>query len=68
MASYADRQWGIRKQIQRGRSRTTITPLDQTERIEELALMLRGDSAAEGTRQEALAMLREAQATRSEMP
>jgi hypothetical protein len=28
----------------------------------ELALMLRGDSAAEGTRQEALAMLLEAQA------
>jgi DNA repair protein RecN (Recombination protein N) len=65
MASYADRQWGIRKQIQRGRSRTTITPLDQAERVEELALMLRGDSAAEGTRQEALAMLREAQATRT---
>jgi DNA repair protein RecN (Recombination protein N) len=65
MASYADRQWGIRKQIERGRSRTTITPLDQAERIEELASMLRGDSAAEGTRQEALAMLREAQATRS---
>jgi DNA repair protein RecN (Recombination protein N) len=66
MASYADHQWGIRKQIERGRSRTTITPLDQAERIEELALMLRGDSAAEGTRQEALAMLREAQGTRSE--
>ncbi len=68
MASYADRQWGIRKQVERGRSRTTITPLDHAERIEELALMLRGDSAAEGTRQEALAMLREAQATRSETP
>ena len=61
MASYADRQWVIRKQIERGRSRTTIAPLDQAERIEELAVMLRGDSAAEGTRQEALAMLGEAQ-------
>ncbi|MGA2703327.1 MAG: hypothetical protein ABSH35_19805 [Isosphaeraceae bacterium] len=29
--------------------------------MNELALMLRGESAAEGTRQEALAMLREAQ-------
>ncbi len=61
MASYADRQWVIRKRIERGRSRTTITALDQAERIEELAAMLRGDSAAEGTRQEAMAMLLEAQ-------
>jgi DNA repair protein RecN (Recombination protein N) len=38
--------------------------LDDTERIDELAAMLRGDSAAEGTRQEALAMLEEAQASR----
>ncbi|MBV8486784.1 MAG: hypothetical protein JO161_00760 [Planctomycetaceae bacterium] len=30
--------------------------------MDELAAMLRGKSAAEGTRQEALAMLREAQA------
>ena len=28
MASYAARQWVIRKQIERGRTRTTITPLD----------------------------------------
>jgi len=61
MASYADRQWVIRKRIERGRSRTTITPLGAAERIDELAAMLRGDSAAEGTRQEAMAMLREAQ-------
>jgi DNA repair protein RecN (Recombination protein N) len=64
MASYADHHWVIRKRIERGRSRTTITPLDDAERIEELAAMLRGDSAAEGTRQEAMAMLLEAQATR----
>ncbi|MGE5755055.1 MAG: DNA repair protein RecN [Planctomycetaceae bacterium] len=62
MASYARRQWVIRKQVERGRTRTTITPLDDADRVEELAAMLRGDSAAEGTRQEALAMLLEAQA------
>ena len=28
MASYADRHWVIRKRIERGRSRTTITPLN----------------------------------------
>jgi DNA repair protein RecN (Recombination protein N) len=64
MASYARCQWVIRKHVERGRSRTTIAPLDEVERIEELAAMLRGDSAAEGTRQEALAMLAEAQAAR----
>ena len=64
MASYADRHWVIRKRIERGRSRTTITPLNDQERVEELAAMLRGESAAEGTRQEAMAMLREARASR----
>ena len=28
MASYADRHWVIRKRVERGRSRTTITPLE----------------------------------------
>jgi DNA repair protein RecN (Recombination protein N) len=63
LASYARRQWVIRKQTDRGRTRTTISPLEEADRVLELALMLRGDSAAEGTRQEALAMLHEAQAT-----
>jgi DNA repair protein RecN (Recombination protein N) len=64
MASYAHRQWVIRKHVERGRTRTTITPLDDEARVEELAAMIRGDSAAEGTRQEAMAMLMEAQAAR----
>jgi DNA repair protein RecN (Recombination protein N) len=64
IASYADHHWVIRKQIERGRSRTSITPLGDTERIDELAAMLRGDSAAEGTRREAMAMLHEAKLTR----
>jgi DNA repair protein RecN (Recombination protein N) len=61
MASYARRQWVIRKQVDRGRTRTTIAPLDGESRVAEIAAMLRGDSAAEGTRREALAMLHEAQ-------
>ena len=64
MASYARRQWVIRKQVERGRSRTTIAPLDDEQRVAELAAMLRGDSAAEGTRKEALAMLAEARGSR----
>ena len=62
MASFADRQWVVRKRTDRGRTRTTITALDEPGRVEELAAMLRGDSAAEGTRQEAQAMLLEARA------
>jgi DNA repair protein RecN (Recombination protein N) len=62
VASYARRQWVIRKETHRGRTRTSILPLDDADRVEELAAMLRGDAVAEGTRKEALAMLREAQA------
>jgi DNA repair protein RecN (Recombination protein N) len=60
VASFADHQWVIRKRTLGGRTRTTITPLGEQERVDEIAAMLRGDSAAEGTRQEALSMLREA--------
>jgi DNA repair protein RecN (Recombination protein N) len=60
MASYAARQWVIRKHVEQGRTCTTVSPLDQRGRVAELAAMLRGDSAAEGTRKEARAMLQEA--------
>ncbi len=64
MASFATHQWVIRKATERGRTRTSITALSETERVGELAAMLRGDSAAESTRTEALAMLLEARALR----
>lgn len=63
MASFAKHQWVIRKQVVKGRTRTTITPLSPGERIAELAAMLRGDSAAESTKAEAKAMLAEAHAS-----
>ena len=63
MASYAAHQWIIRKRTDRGRTRTTIAPLLESERVDEIAAMLRGESAAEGTRQEALSMLLEARGT-----
>ncbi|MDB5353023.1 MAG: recN [Planctomycetota bacterium] len=62
MASFARHQWVIRKQVARGRTRTTISQLTEPDRVIELAAMLRGDSAAESTRAEALAMLAEAKA------
>ncbi|RUL87698.1 DNA repair protein RecN [Tautonia sociabilis] len=62
MASFASHQWVIRKRTSKGRTRTTIEELVADDRVDELAAMLRGDSAAESTRQEAIAMLSEAQA------
>lgn len=62
LACHAARHWAVRKQTAEGRTRTTIDRLDSEERIAELAAMIRGASAAEGTRREALAMLAEAEA------
>jgi len=64
LASFAAHHWVIRKTIDRGRTRTSIAALSETERVAELAAMLRGDSAVESTRTEALAMLLEARAPR----
>jgi DNA repair protein RecN (Recombination protein N) len=64
MASYAARQWAIRKHVEGGRTCTTVSPLDDRGRVAELAAMLRGDSAAAGTRKEARAMLQEARSAR----
>ncbi len=62
VASYAAYQWTIRKSTSSKRTTTTITPLTtEAARIEELALMLRGESRSETTRQEATEMLRAAQ-------
>ncbi len=63
MASFAKHHWVIRKSVVKGRTRTTITRLTESERVAELAAMLRGDSAAESTKAEAQAMLAEARAS-----
>jgi DNA repair protein RecN (Recombination protein N) len=61
VASYAAYQWTIRKTTTAKRTATTITPLTSEEsRVEELALMLRGESRSETTRKEAAEMLRAA--------
>jgi DNA repair protein RecN (Recombination protein N) len=57
VACFAPRQWSIRKGRQGKRTTTTITPLDDKQRIDELATMLRGESRSESTRREAAAML-----------
>lgn len=57
VASYARHHWTIRKTKQKGRTQTQITPLEDPERLEELASMLRGESRSDSTRREAAAML-----------
>jgi DNA repair protein RecN (Recombination protein N) len=57
VASYARHQWTIRKARRGNRTVTTIQLLDEAERLEELASMLRGEARGETTRKEAEAML-----------
>jgi len=65
VASYAAHQWAIRKTATTKRTATTISPLTTDDaRIEELALMLRGESRSETTRKEAAEMLRAAEKQR----
>ncbi|OWK36481.1 DNA repair protein RecN [Fimbriiglobus ruber] len=61
VASYATHHWTIRKQSTAKRTSTTITHLtDRTARVEELAMMLRGEARSETTLKEAAEMLKAA--------
>jgi DNA repair protein RecN (Recombination protein N) len=60
VASYARHHWSIRKTRRGKRTVTQIQLLEEAERLEELASMLRGESRGETTRQEAAAMLESA--------
>ncbi len=65
VASYAAFQWTIRKTSTAKRTATTIAQLTTDEaRVEELALMLRGESRSETTRKEAAEMLHAAEKQR----
>ncbi len=57
VASYAAHHWTIRKKTAGKRTTTAITKLCGDDRVEELALMLRGDARSATTRQEATEML-----------
>jgi DNA repair protein RecN (Recombination protein N) len=57
VASYARHHWSIRKTKRGGRALTQITALADSERLEELASMLRGEARSATTRQEVAAML-----------
>ncbi|MCE9563083.1 MAG: DNA repair protein RecN [Planctomycetes bacterium] len=65
VASYAAHQWTIRKSTTAKKTATTITALTTDEsRVEELAMMLRGESRSETTRKEAAEMLKTAEKQR----
>jgi DNA repair protein RecN (Recombination protein N) len=57
VASFARHQWTIRKTRRGKRTVTTIQMLDDSERLDELASMLRGEARGETTHKEAAAML-----------
>ena len=57
VASYARHHWSIRKTKTKGRTTTQIAPLEEGDRLDELASMLRGDSASETTLKEVAGML-----------
>jgi DNA repair protein RecN (Recombination protein N) len=57
VASYARHHWTIRKSKRGGRTVTQIAPLEDSDRLEELASMLRGEARSDTTRQEVAAML-----------
>jgi DNA repair protein RecN (Recombination protein N) len=66
VASYAAHQWTIRKASTGKKTATTIAELTGADaRVEELALMLRGESRSETTRKEAAEMLRAAERLRA---
>src|SRR5262249_43266254 len=61
VASYAAHQWTIRKSTSAKRTATTIVPLEtDAARVEELSLMLRGESRSDSTKKEASEMLKAA--------
>ena len=61
VASYAAAHWTIRKQTSGKRTATTVAALSgDEERVEELAMMLRGESRSDTTRKEAAEMLKAA--------
>jgi DNA repair protein RecN (Recombination protein N) len=63
VASYARHHWTIRKSKIKNRTVTQITPLiSESERLDELASMLRGEAKTDSTRQEVQQMLQTARA------
>jgi DNA repair protein RecN (Recombination protein N) len=61
IARYGNHHFRIAKQIEKGRTRTTITPLNPDERIMEIARMLSGETITPATLAHAEEMLNSVQ-------
>jgi len=57
VAVYADHHFRVEKRTVAGRTTTTVTPLDEAARIEEISRMLGGATITETTRQHAREMI-----------
>ncbi|MCF6156089.1 MAG: DNA repair protein RecN [Candidatus Brocadia sp.] len=60
IASYADEQWKVNKQVKNGKTFSTIENLSGESRLEEIADMIRGSEKTDITRKQAQEMLRDA--------
>lgn len=60
VAAFGDAHYTIRKHVQDGRTRSSVTPLDWESRIDEVAEMLDGVPLSEASRQSAKTMLERA--------
>jgi len=60
VAARGAHHWRVEKQVVAGQTRSTVTPLDPTDRVEEIARMLAGDVISDAARAAARALLCEA--------
>ncbi len=58
IAAFADRHFVVRKEAQKGRTRTRVTEVRDDQRIDELARMAGGENVTEVTREHARSLLR----------
>ncbi|MCI0548127.1 MAG: DNA repair protein RecN, partial [Candidatus Rokubacteria bacterium] len=66
IAAHAEQHLRVEKQVRRGRTVTTVTPLDERGRVEELARLLGGERITDTTRGNARELLRAARAAGNE--
>jgi DNA repair protein RecN (Recombination protein N) len=59
IASMADRHLVVRKQVERGRTTTSVGTLDASERVEEVARMLGGETITDAARRHAREMVKQ---------
>ncbi len=67
VAAMANHEYKIRKAVMDGRTQTTVTPLDETARVDELARMLAGEEITPLTLQHAQELLKMADETRKKL-